>query len=188
MARFDPRLVQYNAAQTQQFYQLLLERVRETPGVESAALTQNPPLGLEGFDDIAFVPDGFQMPRDRENFTSTMDTVDEGYFATMGIAIVRGRGVPGVRHVGCAACGGGERAVRETLLAGRRCRWANTSGSIAATGTPVEIVGVAETVKYRDTGEKPNRFRVPAACVSIRSREWFCWCARAAIPCSWSVP
>ena len=33
MARFDPRLVQYNAAQTQQFYKLLVERVRVAPGV-----------------------------------------------------------------------------------------------------------------------------------------------------------
>ena len=71
MARFDPRLVQYNAAQTQQFYKLLAERVRVAPGVQSAALTQNPPLGLNDFDRIAFVPDGFQMPRDRESFTST---------------------------------------------------------------------------------------------------------------------
>ena len=45
MVRFDPRLVQYNAAQTQQFYKLLAERVRMAPGVQSAALTQNPPLG-----------------------------------------------------------------------------------------------------------------------------------------------
>src|SRR6266511_93185 len=76
MARFDPRLVQYNAAQTRQFYKLLAERARDVPGVESAA----------------FVPDGFQMPRDRENFTSAMDTVDEGFFETMGIPIMRGRG------------------------------------------------------------------------------------------------
>ena len=92
MARFDPRLVQYNAAQTQQFYKLLAERVREAPGVRGAALTQNLPLGLDDFDGVAFVPDGFQMPRDRENFRSTMDTVDEGYFETMGIPILRGRG------------------------------------------------------------------------------------------------
>ena len=60
--------------------------------MQSDALTQNVPLGQDGFDGVAFVPDGFQMPRDRENFSSTMDTVDEGYFETMGIPILRGRG------------------------------------------------------------------------------------------------
>ena len=49
MTSFDPRLVQYNATQTQQFYKLLAERVRETPGVQSDALTQNVPLGVERF-------------------------------------------------------------------------------------------------------------------------------------------
>src|SRR6266540_3864856 len=92
MARFDPRLVQYDAAQTRQFYKLLAERARDLPEVESAALTENPPLGLDNFGSVAFVPDGFQMPRDRENFTSAMDTVDEGFFETMGIPIMRGRG------------------------------------------------------------------------------------------------
>ena len=92
MARFDPRLVQYSAAQTQQFYKLLADRARTMPGVQGAGLTQNPPLGLGDFGRIAFVPDVFVMPRDRENFTSTMDTVDEGYFETLGISILRGRG------------------------------------------------------------------------------------------------
>src|SRR5712692_7488709 len=78
MVSFDPRLVQYNTAQTRQFYKLLAEHVRIAPGVASEALTQNIPLGIDDFDGIAFVPDGFQMPRDRENFNSTMDTVDEG--------------------------------------------------------------------------------------------------------------
>src|ERR1019366_2009613 len=45
MFTFDPRLMQYNAAQTKQFYKLLAERVRQVPGVESEALTQNIPLG-----------------------------------------------------------------------------------------------------------------------------------------------
>ena len=35
MTTFDPRLVQYNPAQTQQFYKLLAERVRQAPGVRS---------------------------------------------------------------------------------------------------------------------------------------------------------
>src|SRR5262249_30059369 len=71
MAGFDPRLMQYDATQTKEFYKLLAERLRETPGVQSVALTQNVPLGADGsqdFDSVAFVPEGFQMPRDRETF------------------------------------------------------------------------------------------------------------------------
>src|SRR5262249_13024308 len=46
MARFDPRLVQYDAAQTKRFYDLLVERARALPGVDSAALSRGLPLGL----------------------------------------------------------------------------------------------------------------------------------------------
>ena len=45
-----------------------------------------------GVDGVAFVPEGFQMPADRDNFSSMMDTIDEGYFPTMGISILHGRG------------------------------------------------------------------------------------------------
>jgi len=157
MASFDPRLVQYNVAQTQQFYKLLAERVREAPGVQGEALTQNVPLGQEDFDGVAFVPDDFQMPRDRENFNSTMDTVDQGYFETMGIPILRGRGflasdtaeAPRVAIVNeqfAKHYWPGEDAV------GRHIRLDSP------TGTPVEIVGVAQTIKYQDASEKAADF------------------------------
>jgi predicted permease len=157
MVSFDPRLVQYNAAQTQQFYKLLAERVREAPEVQSEALTQNIPLGTDDFDGIAFVPDGFQMPRDRENFNSTMDTVDEGYFGTMGIPILRGRGflasdtaeAPRVAIVNkqfAKHYWPGEDAVGKHIRLDSRA------------GTPVEIVGVAQSVKYQNTSEKPMDF------------------------------
>jgi predicted permease len=147
MARFDPRLVQYNAAQTQQFYKLLTERVRVAPGVQSAALTQNPPLGLNDFDQIAFVPDGFQMPRDRENFTSTLDTVDGGYFETLGIPMVRGRGFL------ASDTGDAPRvAVVNEQFANHYWPGADAVGQHirlnGPTGTPIEIIGVAQTIKY----------------------------------------
>ncbi len=157
MASFDPRLVQYNAAQTQQFYKLLAERVRLVQGVQSAALMQNPPLALEGFDGVAFVPDGFQMPQDRENFNATMDTVDEGYFETMGIPILRGRGIlasdtaeaPRVAVVN-------EQFAKHywpgTDAVGKHIRLDSRAG------TPVEIVGVAQTIKYRNPSERPMDF------------------------------
>ena len=157
ISRFDPRLVQYNRAQTQQFYQLLAERVRATPGVQSAGLTQNPPLGLGAFDRLAFVPDGFQLPRDRENFTATMDTVDEGFFPTMGIAILRGRGV----RASDTADAPRVAVVNEQFA---RHYWPNADAVgqhirlDSRTGTSVEVIGVAQTVTYRQTFERPTDF------------------------------
>ena len=147
MARFDPRLVQYNAAQTQQFYKLLGERVRVAPGVQSVGLTQNPPLGLDDFGRLAFVPDGFQMPRDRDNFTSTMDTVDEGYFETLRIAMLRGRGfLPSDTADAPRVAIVNEQFAKHYWpggdAVGQHIRLDNSAG------TPVEIVGVAQTIKY----------------------------------------
>jgi predicted permease len=150
MTSFDPRLMQYNSAQTQQFYKLLAERVREAPGVQSEALTQNIPLGQDGFDGVAFVPEGFEMPRDRENFSSTMDTVDEGYFETMGIPILRGRG-----FLKSDTAEAPRVAVVNEQFAKHYWPGADAVGKRmrldSRDGTPVEIVGVAQTIKYQNT-------------------------------------
>ena len=157
VSRFDPRLVQYNRAQTQQFYTLLAERVRATPGVRSAGLTQNPPLGLGAFDRLAFVPDGVQLPRGRENFTATMDTVDEGFFPTMGIAILRGRGVQASDTADAPRV-----AVVNEQFATHYWPNADAVGQHirldSRVGTSVEVIGVAQTVTYRQTFERPTDF------------------------------
>jgi predicted permease len=157
MARFDPRLMQYSAAQTQQFYKVLAERAREALGVERAALTQTPPLSVADFGRIAFVPDGFQMPRGRESFTSSMDTVDEGFFETLQIPILRGRGFRA-----SDAADAPRVAIVNAYFAkhywaagdavGKRIRLDNFAG------TPVEIVGVAQTVMYRDSLDRQMDF------------------------------
>jgi macrolide transport system ATP-binding/permease protein len=158
MVNFDPRLVHYNAAQTRQFYKLLAERVRVAPGVLSEALTQNVPLGVfDDFEGIAFVPDGFQMPRDRQNFTSTMDTIDEGYFETMGIPVLRGRG-----FLASDTADAPRVAVVNEQLAKHYWPGSDPVGKHirldSPSGTPVEIVGVAQTIKYQSTFEKPMDF------------------------------
>jgi predicted permease len=157
MTSFDPRLVQYSPAQTQQFYKLLAERVREAPGVVSEALTQNIPLGTDDFDGVAFVPDGFQVPRDRENFSSTMDTVDEGYFNTMGVSILRGRGFLATDTA---------EAPRVAVVNEHFAKHFWPSGDAvgkrfrldSCDGTPVEIVGVAQTINYQNTFDKQMDF------------------------------
>jgi macrolide transport system ATP-binding/permease protein len=162
MTSFDPRLMQYNAAQTQEFYKLLAERVREAPGVQSEALTQNVPLGTDDFDGIAFVPEGFQMPRDRENFNSTMDTADQGYFETMGIPILRGRG-----FLASDTAEAPRVAVVNEKFAKHYWPTTDAVGKYirldSGTGTLVEIVGVAQTIKYQNTFEPMDFVYMPLA-------------------------
>ncbi|MGE5414761.1 MAG: ADOP family duplicated permease [Syntrophomonadaceae bacterium] len=153
MVRFDPRLVQYDANQTSQFYQLLSSRLRESPGVRGATFTQNPPLGLDDLTQINFVPEAFPMPRDRESFTAPMNSVDDAYFETMGIALLRGRGFRASDKAGAPRVA----VVNERLAShywpgadpiGKRLRLDN------AGGTPVEIVGVVPSIQYRDGFER----------------------------------
>jgi predicted permease len=157
MVRFDPRVVQYDSAQTRQFYRLLAERVRGTPGVESATFTQDPPLGIEDYDRLAFVPEAFSMPRDRESFTTTMDTVDEEYFRTLGIPILRGRGFRASDTAETPRV-----AVVNEQFAKHYWPGADAVGKRirldGANGMPVEIVGVAKTIKYRATFEHVTDF------------------------------
>ena len=157
MTTIDPRLVQYDGVQTKQFFKVLKDRLHDTAGVESATLTQNVPMGREDFDALTFVPDGFQMPKDRENFTSVMDTADEDYFATMKIPILRGRAflttdtaeslrVAIVNEYFAHHYWPGQDAL------GKRFRLDRSDG------VPVEIVGIAQTIKVRDTFDKNADF------------------------------
>ena len=162
MTRFDPRLIQYNATQTQQFYKLLAERMRETPGVQSEALMQNVPLGVEDFDGMTFVPDGFQMPPDRTNFSSTMDTIDEGYFQTMGIAILRGRAfLPSDTADSPRVAVVNEHFAKHYWPAGDAVGKHIRLDSSA--GTPVEIVGIAQTIKSQNMESLTDFVYIPLA-------------------------
>jgi predicted permease len=157
IATFDPRLLQYDAAKTERFYQQLLERARQTPGVASAGLTQNPPLGLDTFEALSFVPEGADVPADRDAFTSSMDTIDEGFFTSMAIPIVAGRAflasdtkdTPRVaivnEHFAQHWWPGADAVGKRIRIGGRE-------------GAPAVVVGVAKTIQYRDAGKPPIDF------------------------------
>jgi putative ABC transport system permease protein len=78
----------YDLAQSDQFFDELLQRTRAMPGVEEAALSQNFPLG-GGFLRSVF-PEGKTMDPDATVLTTT-NPVSPGYFRTMGIPVLRGR-------------------------------------------------------------------------------------------------
>jgi putative ABC transport system permease protein len=111
---------------------------------------------VDDFDDLTFVPDGFQMPPDRTNFNSTMNTIDEGYFDTMGVPILRGRAfLPSDTADSPRVAVVNEHFAKHYWPAGealgKRIRLDSSAG------TPVEIVGVAQTIKSQNM-ESPTDF------------------------------
>ena len=157
MTAFDPRIAQYDAAQTSQFYRVLAERVRQIPGVRHATLTENIPFGQDGVNSLAFVPDGFQMPRDRESFSTGMGVVDEGYFETLGIPILRGRGFlrSDTADTGRVVVVNDQFARHYWPRGGALGKHIRLDGP---NGVPAEIIGVARTIKYLGTSERPRDF------------------------------
>ena len=89
---FDPATIRYNAAQTSGFYKVLVERARSVPGVKSVALASNIPLSTNFAMDTV-VPEGYQFPRGQESVSVWSSAVDENFFGTLGIGILRGRGI-----------------------------------------------------------------------------------------------
>ncbi len=86
-----------------------------------------------------------------------MDTVDEGYFETMGVPIVRGRG-----FLASDTADAPRVAVVNEQFAKHYWPGADAVGKRIRLekrgGAPVEIIGVAETIKYRSPSEKPIDF------------------------------
>jgi predicted permease len=91
MMSFDPSLVHYSDAQTQQFYKQLVERARSAPGVKAVALASSVPMSTEA-DAAAVVPEGYQFPPGKDNAVIFANRVDENFFETMGVSLIRGRG------------------------------------------------------------------------------------------------
>ena len=153
---FDPRIARYDLQQARVFYRQLLERVRLLPGVRSAALGQQLPLGVESSaTEIAI--DGYQATPGQETPTIGSSIVGSQYFDAMGIPIVRGRAF----NAGDTEATPKVAIVNEAMAAkywpGRDPLGATlTLRSRAA--AKVEVVGIARVSKTRYIGETPQPF------------------------------
>ena len=158
MMSFDPGLVRYTDDEAQRFFLQLVDRVREVPGVRSATLASSVPMATESVSVANVVPEGFQLPEGRDTLTLFSARVDERYFATMQIPIVRGRAfreedstdAPRVAIVN-------EQYVQHYSPnqdpIGKRFQLHERGAQ-----TWIEIVGVARTSKYLWLGEPPTEY------------------------------
>jgi predicted permease len=154
-ASFSPRLHGYNAEQSRQFFQQLLERVRALPGVESAALASHLPLTFEGRNTSAAKEGQRSLPVEQWADVDA-STVGPGYFKTMGIRILRGRGFE-ERDL----AGEQNLVVLNETLAGRFWPGQDPVGKtiyLDRNSERWEVIGVARNAKYRTLGEAPRPF------------------------------
>lgn len=127
------------------FYQDALARVRALPGIESAALVRTPVLS--GGSRRGFRIEGYQ-PRPGEDTELNINSVDAGYFETMGIPLIEGRAFDERDRAG------GVRVVIVNDIFAQRYFGGRAVGRRVQNGnTALEIVGVVRNGKYRSVRE-----------------------------------
>lgn len=144
----------YDEERAETFYRELLARVRALPGVEAASLASRLPLSLNAHRAGLYL-DGRQLSPDDPPFNVDSTDVEPGYFATLGISLLRGR------EIGEADVAGAPRvAVVNEALARRFWPDAEAVGQYfrvrSFDGPLVEVVGVVRDHKVLSLGEEPT--------------------------------
>jgi putative ABC transport system permease protein len=78
-------------AKTVAFWDEVMTKIRQIPGVTDAAMNENPPLNGERWDISPFTVDGQPKPEPGHEPVLTPEAVSSGYFRTMQIPILQGR-------------------------------------------------------------------------------------------------
>ncbi len=152
MMSFDPSLIRYSPEKTREFYRTLIEGARQTPNVKNATLSLAIPFDGSTVATSSIAPEGFQQPAGKDSDRILSNVVDEQYFDTMGMPLVRGRGFlatdsatsPQVAVINETAA---EHYWPKQNPLGKRFRLNGNDGPW------VEVVGVAKASVYVATGE-----------------------------------
>ncbi|HXF23829.1 MAG TPA: ABC transporter permease [Gemmatimonadaceae bacterium] len=140
----------------------LLDRLRAVPGVRMASASELTPISGAGWNnDIK--ADGY-APASRDDGLVWMNEVSDGYFSTMGTALITGRDfntsdVPGSAKVAIVNEALARKVFGTRSPIGQHIQVANGKDY----GPPIEIVGVVGNAKYESMRETPQ----PIAYISM---------------------
>ena len=153
VARIDPRVGGYAAAELPDLHRRLIERIEAMPGVTSASLSSNPPFSG------ARVRSGFEVEgyvrRGDEQLSTQEEQVTIGYFQTVGLRLLQGRtfgpeDTTRTRRVSVISATMARRLFPSQDAVGKR--W---GGSTNFDVDAFEIVGVVEDARYGDLKHAP---------------------------------
>ncbi len=138
------------------FFERLINRVSNLPGVEAAAVTDRMPLGY-GISTTTIYPRGLATEAAAEGVSTDFSRVTAGYFRTMGIPIRAGRSFTPIDQ------GEGEPVVIvNEAFASEYWPAGDALGQFVRVGDPGEeprrIVGITGNGKYRSLGEQPRPY------------------------------
>ncbi|MFN8668974.1 MAG: ABC transporter permease [Gemmatimonadaceae bacterium] len=152
LASVDPSLQGYNRARTEQFYRILLDRLRALPGVKAVGMAQYTQLGLGNSDRGITVP-GY-TPAPDEGMSINYNVASPGYLEAMGIPLVEGRSFE-ARDDSLSA----PVLVVNQQFVKRFFPKGSALGKVVHTaGRDFTVVGVVPTGKYVRLGEEPTAF------------------------------
>lgn len=144
----DPKLQNYSHDRTAQFLSQLHDRVAALPGVRSVSFVGVVPLSVGGENDNFAVDPTQGHPA--QNHIAFVDAVGAGYFQTMGIPLLRGRGFTSQLDGPSAAI------INETMAEHLFPAQDPIGRTIRQDKTSYTIVGIARDSKLRTIGEKPS--------------------------------
>jgi putative ABC transport system permease protein len=150
----DLGLSNYNEDQGRRVAGEILERTRALPGVRTAALSAMLPLDGGGLGMGGITVSGREPPDPRAGWRADWNVVTPGYFATLGIPLVRGRDFADLDRAGNS-----DVAILNESFAAALFPGADPIGrTLTNEGRTVTVIGVARNAKYRSLGEEPRNF------------------------------
>ncbi len=152
-ASFDLNMQGYDEARGRDFERRLLRKVREMPGVESAALADNLPLTLNNSNDAVYI-EGKPIPKPSDAPLAYDYTISPDYFRTMQTRLIAGREFDARdKQDGKRVAIVNEAFVKQLMDGGQAL---GRHFSLGPQGKPIEVVGVVETGKYFNLNEPPK--------------------------------
>jgi len=154
----------YDRTRTEQFYKQTLDRVGRAPGISSVSWASNLPLW--GRKETGIAIEGQEERKKSEAISAVVNTVDLGYFSTLGIPFLKGRDfTQDDRDISTPVA-----IINDTMAAkywpnedalGKRLRLPQGPHSTDF----LQVIGVVKTTNYQTLGESPQ------ACVYIPLRQ-----------------